>query len=201
MPYAAGIDRLRLIYQLHLDGLPSANALASTDSDICVWGGSEMSVQLFPDRGTTSSRWPHPADRRTRRDEASCVAVLLPDIDLRPASSLEDLAYAWSLLQPGGLLLGHTRRRFPYRPSSVRARLARQGFTDIELYHVEPHICDPALLFSAEHEAAAREFKRARARNRATSKWSRHLIRSCIELMGLGDFLRPHLFFRARRPC
>lgn len=136
-----------------------------------------------------------------------------------PAATKELLAVAYTLLRPGGWVIGQIEQAVTLRglargqcwralfhashfgrPRGCRERLLAAGFAEPAVWYVHPNIRAPMGLIPAT-PAGNLVFARAAWAGRGHHRWVGFLSRLVVAHSGLGGLQQEHLFFWAQRPC
>ena len=219
-PYADGLSRRQLLYQLPTAPQPRRLLLVSADADSDLlgasWGGP---VTVLAPSGLDAGFLKH----GERFD-----AVALPwTTGLRSSAGnagpqLLQLAHA--LLVPGGLVVGHlhnvhTLRRLATARGLAEvvatlahrgamgsaegcgAALRRAGYTNPECWYVQPSIDSPMGLIPSDPTAARAHFLRSIRSAKGHFSRPAYAARLLVAALGLGGMQQSELFFWATKPC
>ena len=219
-PYADGLSRRQLLYRLPTAPQPGRLLLISGDVDSDLigesWGGP---VTVMARAGL---------DLACMQGRSRFDTVALPWITgLDSATSraaLEALRLAFTLLVPGGVVVGHlhhlhTLRRLvtargvgemlatlAHRSSmgsaaGCGAALLRAGYIQPECWYVQPSIESPMGLIPSDPVAARAHFLRAIRSARGHYSRPAYAARLMVAALGLGGMQQSELFFWATKPC
>ncbi len=221
-PFAADVERLRLLYRLPLRG----------DEARILVVGSGVDAERLLDVGactaavTVSAR---PDGGDTPFDAVMLPLCLLGDDEHsigtpngQPLAAM--LAQAKASMLPGGVVVGHLENiaslasvrsalrggvswsgwrswRGAWGASACLRTLHDAGFEAAECFYVEPRISAPMTIVPRSPLSARAHFVRAIRRTHGHYSMAGYLTRLLLAQLGLGGTLQPHLFFWARRPC
>lgn len=212
LPYADGLDRLRLLFLLAAG--PGLRDLAIVGQD---QGQAEAMAVGWADTCNRVTCTTQPASLEQGSFDA--VFMLGAQGPTGRGGFEEGLSAATRALAPGGMLVGYVfqsrslhglRARWiapaPSHASvagtkALHGALLQAGLESPETYYVEPNIDSPMALVPTQATAAKRHFQRTVERNQPLYGAWGYGVRWLIARLGLGGLLQPQLFYWARRPC
>lgn len=212
LPYADGVDRLRLLFLLASG--PDVRALALIGHDrneaesIASGWSSRCETVICADRPDTLEAGRYDAVFMLGAGSSRCHGAFE-----------HQLLAASRALGRGGLLVGYVFQSWSLHglkgllrkasdgpcgvasAGALQRTLRRAGLVAPQTYYVEPSIASPMALVPTDGSIATRHFQRTVGRNQPLyGPWG-YAVRWSVARLGLGGSLQPHLFFWARTPC